>query len=445
MTDYESTTDAQVKSAIEAEKRVLGGIFRWPAMMDEIACTLRAEQFYADAHQRVFKAMLELWDGNKPIDLETVANVLANRGSIQDVGYDYLADLWDNEPTGANAVYHAKIVSDRHLQRSLKYVGEEIAQRAHVFAAPADEMLEEAERKILALADDGRPMTAADLAPEFSAVCDDIDFRSANPSIVTGVTTGFLDLDRLTGGLALGSLVIVAARPSVGKTALAAGMMVSASKSGTVPLFISLEQTKRELAERMLCAEAQVNSHSARCGRLDHGDADLLSQARQRLASLPKIVDDDSPQTYLRIAATARRMKRRNKVGVVYIDYLQLIQPENAKAPRQEQVATISRRLKGLARELGIPIVCLAQLNREVESRSNGTPRLSDLRESGAIEADADMVFLLHRPEMTSETDRANEIDIIVAKNRNGMVGTVTLTFRKEFMRFDNFMAPFAK
>ncbi len=256
---------------------------------------------------------------------------------------------------------------------------------------------------------------------------------------ISGLPTGYLDLDEKTAGLQNSELVIVAARPSVGKTSFALNIVRHLAVEQKIPtLFVSLEQSRIELAERLLCCHARVDSHKVRKGHLSSDDMQQLTQAAQDMSEAPLYIDDTPAQGMLRIAANARRLKRQG-LKAVFIDYLQLIDPDNRRDSRQEQVAAISRRLKFLARELEIPVVALAQVNRSSEDRQDHRPRLADLRESGSIEQDADTVMMLHRPELHEPGQHEGVIEVIVAKQRNGPTGEITLTFLKQFMRFENF------
>lgn len=417
------------------EKRLLGQILRWPPALDEVAARINVDHFYVDAHQRIFRAMIALWEKGQAVDMAGVATLLGENGELNDVGgAPYIYELFESETAGFNAKYLADVVRQHSLRRKLFYVGSGIAKRANDYSSPADEMLEQAEKDVFELGEIAAGTDdVADFGQVVSEACDAIDERCLRGGGIQGVTTGFYDLDDLTGGMARGSLVILAARPSIGKTAFAMAMALAASKAGIVPHFVSLEQKRSELGERMLCAEGLVNSQSVRLGRLKPEASEQLAEARRRITDLKGCIDDVSPQTCVRIAANARRLKRQRNIGIVFIDYLQLVEPENKKTNRQEQIAAMTRRLKMIAREVNVPIVCLAQLNRAVEMRAGGVPVLSDLRESGAIEQDADQVMFLHKSE-----DAVAELEIIVAKNRNGMTGARKLTFRKEFLRFDN-------
>lgn len=412
---------------------MLGSCLRLNAAIGDVLLILRVEDFYTDAHQRLFRGMVTLYDAGKPVDLVTLADELKRRGDIEDIGgYAYLAELWDAAPTAANAEHYARIVRDKALLRSLRHATVETTCDLDNPGAQAAEVLEAAERRIFAIAQAAVTGTTFSLPDVLRESVERIDAAATQKA---AVLTGFLDLDRLTSGLHDGELVVLGARPSVGKTAMGLGIATNAAKSGCPVLFFSLEQSRQELGARVLCSEAKVDSHNVRRGKLSSEEANRITDAQRRLRGAKLFIDDSPGQTMLRIAANARRHRLREGIRLVVIDYLQLIEPEDTRrANRQEQVAAISRRLKGLSRELGIPVIILAQLNREVEHRAGERPRLSDLRESGAIEQDGDTVMLLHRTE-----PEGSVIQVIVAKQRNGPTGDVALTYVKPFMRFENF------
>jgi replicative DNA helicase len=420
----------------QVELSLLAGMLRWNDGIGDVIDAVRAEDFYAYHHRVIFTAILHLWDQGRPVDVEALADELQRRGQVQDVGgYGYLADLLQREPTGANSVHHAGIVHEQGLIRRLNAAAQQIVHDTAKAKAPAEELLQDAERAIYSLAETGYASRAVRLGELVEEVFERIDRRARKGGPLSGLPTGLIDLDAKTAGLHDADLIVLAARPSVGKTALALGVAGHLAIERGVPAYIaSLEMSGPELTERLLCAWGRVDGHRLRKGTLTKEDADRLVDARARLADVPLFIDDTPNQSMLHIAATARRLKRREKIKLVVIDYLQLIEPENRRDPRHEQVAQVSRRLKGLAKELQLPVLALAQLSRASEEAER--PRLSHLRESGAIEADADVVLLMHRP-----ADARNTVDLIIAKQRNGPVGEVTLAFSKEFCRFENYAA----
>ncbi len=372
----------------EAEKSVLGSMLRDNSVIGDIIHILRTESFYSDAHQKIYQGIIELYDKGHPVDLVMLAENLQQKGQLEDIGRAvYLAELWDSSPTAANGEYYARIVRDRSVTRDLIHVSNEILRDAYDQAQPGDELLESAERRILDIAQKGVIGQTVTLHEALSAAYDRIDARNlGDHQSISGLSTGFIDLDEITAGLQNSELIIVAARPSVGKTAFSLSLVrnIVVNESAAV-FFVSLEQSRIELAERMLCAQAYVDSHKMRKGHLSSDDIQKLIEAGGVLRSAQLFIDDSPGQGMLRIAANARRLKLRNNIRLIVIDYLQLIEPDNRRDPRQEQVAQISRRLKFLARELQIPVIALAQVNRASEDRQDHRPRLADLRESGCL------------------------------------------------------------
>ena len=426
----------------EAEQSVLGSMLRDNSCIDVVLQLVRPDDFYADAHQKIFETMVALNDkGGHKVDVIILAEALKQRGWVEDIGgYSYLGELWDAAPTAANAEYYAQIVRDKSLVRNLIRAGNEILGDAYKQSMPANELVQAAERKILDIAQKGVSGQVTTLEAAIAETYDRIDRRSSGADLsASGIPSGFADLDELTAGLHPSELVIIAARPSVGKTAFALSLARSMTVEEKVPVFfVSLEQSKLELAERILCSQARVDSHRLRRGTLTGEDMEKLIQAGSVLRSSRLFIDDTPAQGMLRIAANARRLKRQHDIKIVMIDYLQLIEPDNRRDPRHEQVAQISRRLKFLAKELEIPVIALAQVNRASEDRQDHRPRLSDLRESGSIEQDADAVYMLHRPDRYEPGQHEGVIEVIVAKNRQGPVGEVTLAFRKQFMLYES-------
>jgi replicative DNA helicase len=437
-----SESDRVPPQSREAERSVLGSMIRDNAVIGDVVQILLAEYFYEDAHQKIYKAIQDLNHHGRPVDLVLLQDELKQRGQLEDVGsYAYLAELWEAAPTAANAEYYAKIVRDRALVRNLIHAGTEILRDAYEQSQPADDLLGSAESRILAVAEMGIMGQTSTLEQALAEAYDRIDSRHTGDQMsISGLSTGFTDLDEITAGLQNSELIIVAARPSVGKTSFALGIIRNIAVDTDHPaFFVSLEQSRIELAERLLCCQARVDSHRLRRGNLSSDDMTRLIEAGGTLRNAKLFIDDTPGQNMLRIAANARRLLLRQQIRVVVIDYLQLIEPENRRDPRQEQVAQISRRLKGLARELKIPVVALAQVNRAAEERQDHRPRLADLRESGSIEQDADTVMLLHRPDRYEPGQNEGLVEVIIGKQRNGPTGEVNLAYIKQFMRFENY------
>lgn len=414
------------------EAWLLGSLLRWNAAIADVAVFIRAENFRVDAHQHIYRAIVSLWDAGKPVDTVTVAEALHRAGQVENIGgYGLLADLWDAIPTGASAVHYAHLVHNASLLRELEMAGHAIVQSAARPTGTAIEALEAAEKAIFAIADVGAEGQAVLLEQAIIESQDRLDERMQGSLTCSGLRSGIDDLDEITAGLQPSELTVLAARPSLGKTALALAIArnVAANKVGV--FFVSLEMKRTDLADRLACAEAGLELSELRHTRFSPESMRRFVDAGQALSALPLHIDDISTQSMLHIASVARRLKLRKGIGLVVVDYLQLIEPEDRRAPRHEQVAGVSRRLKTLAGELKLPILALAQLNREVEGRPQGRPRLSDLRESGGIEADADCVLLLHR-----NSDHPHLLEIMVAKQRNGPIGEIAVNYDRAKMRF---------
>jgi len=427
----------------DAERSVLGSMLRANSVIGDIITILKKEDFYSDAHQKIFQTIVEHHSINgQAVDLVILAEQLRLRGWFEDAGgYAYLASLWDAAPTAANAEYYARIVRDKSLVRGLIEAGTSILTAAYNQNAPAEQLIEEAAGTIFEMASKGLGGSLTTLEEAITETYERIDKRSTGDGTSqAGLNTGFSDLTELTAGLHNGELIIIAARPSVGKTAFSLALTRNVLLTERVPVFyVSLEQSRVELAERMLCAHARVDSHRLRKGTLTADDMSRLVDAGNDLRSTQLYIDDSPQQGMLRIAANARRLKYQKDIRLIVIDYLQLIEPENRRDPRHEQVAQISRRLKFLARELNIPVIALAQVNRASEDRQDHRPRLSDLRESGSIEQDADTVLMLHRPDRYEPGQHEGIIEVIVAKQRNGPTGEVTLAYLKQYMAYEDF------
>lgn len=440
---YESSGSGRLlPQSLDSERSVLGSMFRSNDVIGDVVQILTVDNFYSDAHQKIYKAMLVLYEAGKPVDIVVLTEALKQANQIDDVGgYGALAELWDAAPTAANAVHYAHIVRDRSIVRSLITVGNEILRDAYDQVGPADELLHLATGKMLDVAERGITGRVYGMDKILEETFDRIDQRQTRGgSSISGISSGYPDLDEVTAGFQNSEMIIIAARPSVGKTAFALNLIrnIAVDEKMTV-LFCSLEQSRVEIVERLLCSHALVDAQKLRKGLMNAEDMERLIASSGVMRNAKIFIDDSPGQGMLRIAANARRLKLRNDLKIVVIDYLQLIEPENRRDPRQEQVAQISRRLKGLARELSIPVIALAQVNRSSEDRQDHKPRLSDLRESGSIEQDADTVMLLHRPERFEPGQHEGLTEVIIGKQRNGPVGEITLTFNKNMMRFESF------
>lgn len=424
----------------EAELSTLSAMLVDPGCIDDVAATIEANDFYFDGHSKIFAVAIDLLADAKLIDLVTVREELRRRGQLDDVGGDaYLADVFTAVPTSANASRHAGIIREASIRRRLIHTAHEILRDANSGSQPAEELLAEFEAKLF---DIGRGITEANAGPvAATTVMADalrrIDERQGDSGgRLCGVPTGFELLDDMLGGLRPGTLTLIAARPSIGKSSLAANFLLAGAAAGVPGLFASLEMSREEIGDRLLAMLSSVNLQRI-TGMLRLDDAEAAAINRTSLAKSAAIWIDDRPnQTVARIASTLRRAIRRHGVGLLVVDYLQLADPENSRDPRHLQVGMTATRLKQLARMTKVPVVALAQLNREVENRADGKPRLADLRDSGQLEQDADTVILLH-PKPSDGMSQAQEIDALVEKNRNGPRGIVPLHYRRPNVRFE--------
>jgi replicative DNA helicase len=429
----------------EAEQAVLGAM-----LLDQDAALRAAElvedwMFYREAHRRLFRAMLVLTEQRTVIDHITLRDELLRRGELEIAGgLEYLAELVDAVPTAANIEFHSKIVKDKAILRRLIETSTSIITEAYDGHSTANDLLDSAEAKIFQISqqrgDEGFTRIKEMLWPTMER----IETLQRSGKAVTGVPSGFADLDEMTSGFQASELVIVAARPSMGKTAFCLNVATQAAVDGFGVAVFSLEMSKEALVQRMLCAEARVDSQAVRRGTLRDPDFTRLARAAGILQSCPVWIDDSPALSLLEMRSKARRLKVENDVRLIVVDYLQLMRSPEYSENRVQEISDISRSLKGLARELNIPVIALSQLSRASEQRGGERrPILSDLRDSGAIEQDADVVLFIHRPEMYQKEDsEGNSLEgmaeIIVGKHRNGPTGTVNLYFHKQFTRFDN-------
>ncbi len=431
---------------LEAETNVLGSVMLMPEICDDIIAIVREEDFFDPAHAKLFHHMREMHSSGQRIDVTLLRERLLAHGDYEATGgAAQLAHIFSSVPTPAHAKYYAKIVQEKATLRSLIATCSEVMTAAFLPNEEPHKLLNQAEEKVFAIRESRHPSNLKSLDQALEEAITRLEAKARGEFLVGAVDSGFKDLDNLLGGLHGSELIIIAARPSMGKTAFALNIAEHVSIEVKRPvLFISLEMAAIELTERMLCSLARVNGHRLRNGTLRTEDRKRLITKAGQINSAKMFIDDSHSQSISEIAATARRIKRKvGDLGLVVIDYLQLIEPDNSQDPRQEQVAKIARRLKGLAKELKVPVVCLAQLNRQAEDSRDHRPKLSHLRESGAIEQDADVVMFVHRKDYYKagdESDQENEgkAQIIIAKQRNGPIGDVDLAWQKEFTRFAN-------
>jgi len=431
---------------IEAEQSVLGAILLDNDAINQAIEILTAEDFYRESHREIFRAMAALSERNQPVDAITLTDALRTGGVLEAVGgAGYIAELAACVPTAANAGHYSRIVREKALLRSLASISTEIASGAYDSPPNVDEYLDESEHKIFEISE-RRIRQSFHSMPELTRESIRLLERLyERKELVTGVPTGFLDLDRLTAGLQPADLIVIAARPSMGKTALALNIAAHAATECEprvgVALF-SLEMAKEQLVLRMLCAEGRVDSSKARAGYLGERDFPKLAQAAARLSEAPIFIDDSSDTSPIVLKAKCRRlMRERNaNLGLIIIDYLQLMRSARPGESREKEIAEISRSLKALAKELKVPVVALSQLNRQVETRPDRRPLLADLRESGAIEQDADVIAFIYRDEMYHRDSKEPGVaEVIIAKQRNGPTGTAKLTYLTQFTRFENY------
>jgi len=426
---------------LAAEQSVLGCLLLENSAMDEVADVLRAEHFYSDIHQLIYATIGKMREDGKPVDSLTLADELNERNQLAEIGgVAYLLEVLETVPYAAHVKHYADIVRDKWIQRSLTNVCTEILRDCYEGSDDTADVLKRAEQGIFGIFEQQETASKISMDEIMHETLDRINVRMGQEGNISGLSTGFVDLDRQTNGFQPAELVILAARPSMGKTAFVCNIAEWAAGAGETAIVIfSLEQSKLELAERFLCIRAKLDGHRLRKGLLEPHERHALLEASSELSRLPLFIDDQPGRTVAQISAICRRLKRRNNLGLVIIDYLQLIEPEDKRANREQQIAQITRRLKGIAKENGLPLIALSQLNRGVELREDKRPRLADLRESGAIEQDADIVMFLHRPDAYNPEDRPGLAEIIVAKHRSGPTGIVSLQWRRESMRFDNY------
>ncbi|EMT45716.1 MULTISPECIES: replicative DNA helicase [Anoxybacillus] len=427
---------------IEAEQAVLGAILLEPSALTTASEILIPEDFYRAAHQKIFRTMLQLSDRGEPVDLVTVTSELADANALEEVGgVSYLTELANAVPTAANVQYYAKIVEEKSILRRLIRTATSIAQDGYTREDEVEDVLNEAERKILEVSQRKNTTGFQNIKDVLVQAYDNIEMLHNRKGEITGIPTGFIELDRMTAGFQRSDFIIVAARPSVGKTAFALNIAQNvATRTGENVAIFSLEMGAQQLVMRMLCAEGNINAQNLRTGKLTPEDWGKLTMAMGSLSNAGIFIDDTPNIRVSEIRAKCRRLKQEQGLGMVLIDYLQLIQGSGRnRENRQQEVSEISRSLKALARELDVPVIALSQLSRSVEQRQDKRPMMSDLRESGSIEQDADIVAFLYRDDYyDKESENKNIIEIIIAKQRNGPVGTVQLAFVKEYNKFVN-------
>ncbi|QHT58636.1 replicative DNA helicase [Paenibacillus lycopersici] len=440
MSDELTMFDRVPPQNMEAEQAVLGAVLLQTEALITAMERLRSEDFYLPSHQLIYDAMVDLGENNQPIDLVTLTAYLQDRQQLEEIGgVSYLAKLGNAVPTAANVDYYAQIVEEKSMLRRLIRTATNIVSDGYAAADDIGLMLSDAESRIMELSNRRSSSGFISIRDVLMEVFERVEHLYSNKGGSTGIPSGFADLDKMTSGFQRNDLIIVAARPSVGKTAFALNIAqnVGVRARETVAIF-SLEMSAAQLVQRMICAESNVDAGRMRTGYLEGDDWEKLTMAIGSLSEAQIYIDDTPGITVADIRAKCRRLKKERGLGMILIDYLQLIQGRGkAGENRQQEVSEISRTLKQIARELEVPVIALSQLSRGVEQRQDKRPMMSDLRESGSIEQDADIVAFLYRDDYyDKESEKKNIIEIIIAKQRNGPVGTVELAFLKNFNKF---------
>ncbi len=427
-------------SNVQAEQAILGGILMNNDALNQVIDILAPDDFYREGHQAIFAGMLDLYNSGEPIDLITLSQALERKKSIEvSGGTDYLASLVESVSTSAGSVHHAEIVKDLSIKRKLIRECSNIADSCFMNWQDTEELLDTAEQAVFEIAEERIKEGFFSLQDVITGSFKKLESVSEVEGYITGIPSGFADFDRLTAGLQPSDLIIIAGRPSMGKTALALNIGYNAAaKTGKGVGVFSLEMSKLQLGIRLLGFDSGINATKLRTGLLRDDDWERLTHSANRLAELPIFIDDSSAIGVLEMKAKCRRLLKRQDLGMIIVDYLQLLQGRRSAESRQLEISEISRGLKALAKDLNVPVLALSQLNRKVEDRPNKRPQLADLRESGAIEQDADVIVFIYRDEVyhpVSEENR-NIAEIIVAKQRNGPTGYFKLTFLKEMTLF---------
>ncbi|MFN2268221.1 MAG: replicative DNA helicase [Desulfonatronovibrio sp.] len=428
---------------MDAEQAVLGGVFLSNNVLHSIVDILTEEDFYSPAHQIVYRTFLELYRTNIPVDLLTVHNELEKKGQLDNIGGPvYLASLTEAVASASNALHYAQIVKEKAIRRHLIRASTEIISQSYEPASDVSDLLDSSEQKIFAISESKSKQGFRSSKELITDVFELLAKRVERKELVTGVPTGYQGLDEITAGFQPTDLIIIAARPSMGKTAFALNVAMRSAASHDVPIAIfSLEMSMEQLMMRMLCSFGKVDLKNLRTGYLDDEDWARLYQSADALSKAPIYIDDTPAISSLELRARCRRLKSEKNLGMVIVDYLQLMRAGRRIDSREQEISEISRSLKALAKEIGVPVLALSQLNRKVEERTNKRPVLSDLRESGAIEQDADLIIFLYRDDAYNKKEdnpRKGIAEIIVGKQRNGPVGMVELSFLERFTAFEN-------
>lgn len=426
---------------LAAEQSVIGSMLLDKNAIVHVIDILDSESFYRDAHKYIYEAILTLFEKNEPVDIVTVTNELRRSAKLDAVGGSlYISDLLNSVPTSANVNYYAKIVEEKAVLRRLIDAGTRIVSDSFDERNKVDIVLDNAEKTIFEIALNRIRQGFYKIDSVLKDVLDRIDKLYDKKDLLTGMPSGFPDLDKMTAGFQNSDLIILAARPSVGKTALALNFAQNAAIKHKIPVALfSLEMSKEALANRMLCSEAEIDSQKLKTASLSDSGWKRLTKAISRISEAPIYIDDSPSLTAMEMRAKARRLKLEHGIGLIVVDYLQLMQGKQSAENRVQEISDIARSLKTLAREIDVPVLALSQLSRAVEQRTDRIPRLSDLRESGEIEQTADLVIFIHREDYYNPgSEKGNVAEIIIAKQRNGPTGSTELVFRKEFTKFES-------
>ena len=425
---------------IEAEISVLGSMLLDNEAINLVTEILRTDNFYKTSHQHIFDTIVNLYNKSNAVDLVILKDELKKQSLLEKVGgAEYLMELEESVPLASNVEYYAKIVREKTIKRDLITATAKIQQEAYNDSLESDELLDVAEKEIFDITQRKFSSPTTKLFNILHDTFDHISNLHDREGRLTGVSTGYNDLDNLTSGLQNSELIVIAARPSMGKSSLVLNIAEhSGTKEKKPTLIFSMEMSAQQVAQNMLCSKAKIDAHLLRTGKLDDSQFSNLSLAMGDLSESEIYIDDTPGLGLLELRAKARRLKLQHNIQMIIVDYLQLMEARKAEN-RQQEISSISRGLKALARELEVPVIAVSQLNRSVETREGHTPRMSDLRESGSIEQDADVIILLHREDYYDPTKRPGEVDLNIAKQRNGPTGRVKLTFRREILRFENY------
>ena len=425
---------------IEAEISVLGSMLLDNEAINLVTEILRTDNFYKTSHQHIFDTIVNLYNKSNAVDLVILKDELKKQSLLEKVGgAEYLMELEESVPLASNVEYYAKIVREKTIKRDLITATAKIQQEAYNDSLESEELLDVAEKEIFDITQRKFSSPTIKLFNILHDTFDHISNLHDREGRLTGISTGYYDLNDITSGLQKSELIVIAARPSMGKSSLVLNIAEHAGTKEKKPtLIFSMEMSAQQVAQNMLCSTAKIDAHLLRTGKLDDNQFSNLSLAMGDLSESEIFIDDTPGLGLLELRAKARRLKLQHNIQMIIVDYLQLMEARKAEN-RQQEISSISRGLKALARELEVPVIAVSQLNRSVETREGHTPRMSDLRESGSIEQDADVIILLHREDYYDPTKRPGEVDLNIAKQRNGPTGKVKLTFRREILRFENY------